>query len=101
MDTNTNPNFAATQIFIQLDDGMRPNRQVFIPSLDAIRWDGAQADTNCAIESVFNHVLCYAEMKITGRKLRIFPGGMFGLKARVRFTGEDSSGEWHDAVIAR
>ena len=93
--------FAPTNLLVSLDP-QRQNRPVFIPSAEAKGWDGALDGTNCTLLSPAHDVQCYAELRITGRKVRRHPGGMVGLKGRVRFRSEyDTAAEWHDVVVMR
>jgi len=75
-------------------------RALYTPSQEAIAWDGAEPTTNIAIASnKFEGCYCYAQIKVTGRKLCTHRGGVVGLKCRVQFTGVDDTGEWVDAVL--
>lgn len=95
----TAENFAATGIELYFrnphGEAFRP---VFIPSSDAVAWDAPAAETNCTVYSERYDVHCYAELRITGRRVRCHTGGIWGTAARVRYTGEDT-GEWIQCVV--
>jgi hypothetical protein len=100
----TDPNFEpANEIIAQLEGSRWPAR-LFIPSSDALAWDRPLECTNRVKYIEHLDVFCYCEVQITGRKPRTFPGGLFGLKARIRYTDDDLEPEdrgWIDAVLLR
>jgi len=75
-------------------------RQLFVPSREVLEWDGADVDTTThAIYSDQHDVFSPVEIKVTGRKLRLF-NGAWGIKCRVRLTiGESYDRGWFDAVM--
>ncbi len=62
-------------------------------------WDGAAPTTNAAVYLDNHGVYAYVELKLTGRAPKTHTHGLFGTKAMMRFTGENASGEWFDAVV--
>lgn len=68
-------------------------------STEAVRWDGAASETTGAVHIEAHDVYAYVELRVTGRAPRTLDGGIFGTKARARFTGQDDSGEWLDAIV--
>ena len=66
---------------------------------DTIAWDGATNATTNALYHDYHDRYSYVEIRVTGRDERTHTGGVYGMKVRVRWTGADDSGEWHDAVM--
>lgn len=66
---------------------------------ETIAWDGAAPTTTGAVYIAQQDVFCYVEIRETGRGERTHAGGVFGMKALMRFTGADDSGEWLNAVV--
>ena len=62
-------------------------------------WDGADAATTHALYDDRRDAFVYVELAITGRGARTHTGGVYGTKARMRFTGADDAGEWTDVVV--
>lgn len=100
LDAATNPEdmFAGTEMFISFD-AYRLAHQVCTASADAIGWDGADEATNCTLLSPAHGVHCYANVKITGRRVRKHAGGIWGVSCQVQFTGPDSTNETHAAIV--
>jgi hypothetical protein len=97
-------NFKPADEVIALLEGNTWPRALFVPAADALAWDRPLASTNRATYSEVGECFCYCEVKVTGRVLRTFTGGYFGLKCRVRFTGAELLPEdqgWIDAVLIR
>ena len=93
----------ADEIIAQLE-GSRWPAQLFIPSAETLAWDRPLECTNRAKYIEHLGVFCYCEVQVTGRKLRTFTGGLFGLKCRIRYTDADLEPEdqgWIDAVLIR
>lgn len=65
----------------------------------AKQWDGAAVETNGALYLERHDVYAYVELNVTGHRGRRHTGGLWGMKARVRFTGPEDTGEWFDAVV--
>lgn len=74
---------------------------VHLCSPEPIAWDGAAPETNAALYLDHRDVFVYVELRITGRSEMRHTGGIWGTKARVRFTGPDDTGEWLDAIVQR
>ena len=66
---------------------------------EAKRWDGAAKETTGALYLERHDVYAYVEIKVTGREPRRHTYGVYGIKARVRFTGPQDRGDWFDAVV--
>tara|TARA_Y100000310_G_scaffold317630_1_gene370701 strand:+ start:305 stop:673 length:369 start_codon:yes stop_codon:yes gene_type:complete len=69
--------------------------QVFAPSDEACRWDGAEwATTAVGVRNIMEPgkaAFAYCDLRVTGRKERLVPGtggfsvGCFGMKAKITF----------------
>lgn len=82
-------------------------------SADEVRWDGSAESTTHKVRlsgasaTMGHDVYAHLEVEVTGRKRReqtVTAGrgarySVDGVKVRFRFTGVDSSGEWHDGVL--
>lgn len=77
----------------------RKHARLFLADATAVAWDGAKAETNGALFLEGPGSFAYVEVKLTGRAPRSHGWGLYGTKARVRFTSADDSGEWFDAVV--
>jgi hypothetical protein len=96
------PSLKPANEVIALLEGNRFPRPLFLPTAAALAWDRPLECTNRATYSEVGECFCYCEVKVTGRVLRTFTGGLFGLKCRVRFTDADLLPEdqgWIDAVL--
>jgi len=88
--------FAPTGLALVMNKKRFP---IYLSTDAAKAWDGAAEGTNAGLYSDRHDVFMWAEVKLTGRSERTHTGGVWGTKAKVRFTGPDDAGEWHDAVV--
>ena len=92
--------FAFTGLSLAFMDGDQDERQIYIPSAQAMAWDGALEGANCAIRSNRYEVMTYAKIVIQKRsKAHWFRFWGFGYRAQVTFMEEGGSGDTFQCLV--